>query len=211
VTVINTLACDPGFGAFGWAVICYDKNTRKHSVLKAGVIRTKKATKKQHVLATEDRFARLREIADVLKEHCVQYAVRALVFESLSMPVKSGRSQLVNIGLPYGLLAMLAVQRNMPAVMPTPQQIKKALCGRASASKEEVEDSVGRHLCHWSAATNDFRESVIAHTDRSGGECSMIFVPGLSKVPESMRNHAWDAIAGYITALDSDVMRALHA
>lgn len=189
---VNTLACDTGFANFGWGVVRYDRSTQKHRVLEVGVVRTKKSPKKQHVLATEDNFARLREIATVLYRLFEQYSIRAITFEAFSMPMKAGKSTLVKMGYPFGALALLSVFRSAPTVMPTPQQIKKALCGDRAASKEQVEEAVHKAIRHGVAWNSDG-------------------IPGMNEIPSAQREHAWDALASYIASLDSDVMRAILA
>lgn len=196
---VATLCCDPGFGSFGYGVVRYDKVARRHSPLEAGVIRTKKSPKKQRVLVTEDNFARSVEIAEALWQICQRHAVRAITFESYSMPQKAGKAAIVKIGYPYGALALLSVALRAPVVQMTPQQVKKKLCGDRGASKEDVERAVQRVLLglDWDCGT-----VVVDGQSRPD-------VPGMLDVTPSEREHAWDSFAGYITALDGDVMRAL--
>lgn len=187
---LHTLTCDPGFGNFGWGVVEWDSVTRENKLCAMGVIVTKKASKKQRVLATEDSFARLREIATVLDRLVLDYGVAVVTFEAFSMPMRANKSNLTKIGMPYGGLAMLAVARGITAVMLTPQAIKKELCGKISASKQEVQAAVLREF---------------------GSGCNGPVLRDFDKqVASSRHEHGYDALAAYIAARNSDVMRALR-
>lgn len=189
---VTTLTCDPGFSAFGWGLVRFDKSSRQHAVLAAGCVRTKKSAKKHGVLATEDNFARLREIAQELREQCAPHAVRLITFEAFSMPMRAGKSAIVKMAYPYGALAMLASLWDIPVVSPTPQQVKKALTGKLSASKEQVEEAV--------------RARMATHAEWDGSA-----EPDLGDLAGSYHNHVWDALAAYVAAQQSDVARALFA
>jgi len=187
---LHALTCDPGFGNFGWAIVAWDSESRSNTLCDMGVITTKKAKKKQRVLATEDNFARLREIATKLHGLVLEHDVRVVSFEAFSMPMKANKSNLTKIGMPYGALAMLATARDVAVVMLTPQAIKKELCGKISASKEEVRTEVLRVL----AAPR--HQPVLKIFDK--------------QTPKAQHEHGYDALAVYLAAQNSEVMRALR-
>lgn len=180
--MIHVLGVDPGFGAFGYALAGYSPEHDTHEVRAMGVIRTKKATKKQRILASEDNFQRARDIARRLATILSVNDVKALAFESFSPPQRASKSNLVKIGFPYGILASLAVTHDLPTVQMSPQTIRKSLGG--VGSKKGVEDLL---------------RGAFPEAERA-----------LTGTPESMRNHAWDALAAYLAAWDTDTMRMLR-
>jgi Holliday junction resolvasome RuvABC endonuclease subunit len=179
---VTTLAIDPGFGEMGFAVVRYERGM--DHVLEMGAISTKPA--KGKVLKTEDQFSRLRYTNAKLWQLCGYYDVDALAFESLSIPQQTSKQSAIKIGHPYGSLAMLAVALDLACVMITPQALKKALCGASGASKQDVQAAV-----------------VAAFGEH----------PGVKRFAESTaktrRNHGYDALAAYMAAGHSDVMKAL--
>jgi Holliday junction resolvasome RuvABC endonuclease subunit len=179
-----TLTLDPGFSACGWGIVIRERGV--DTVVEMNVVRTKKASKKARILVNEDNFLRGRAIAGKLIELINYYGVDVLTFEALSMPMKASRQNLVKIGMAYAILMGIATAFDLAVVMSTPQQIKKKMCGQIKASKEEVRDAV--------SPMYDNHPGVITFMD---------------EVPESIREHGWDALAAYVTAEDSDVMKAL--
>ena len=185
-SALTTLSIDPGFGACGYAVV------RRQSglpdlVLEMGVIKTKKASKKQRVLANEDNFMRCREIAAKLYALVNRYSVNLITFEAFSFPAKASKSNIAKMSLPYGAVAMLTVIEDFAIVMSTPQHIKKSICGRINASKKEVEEKMQQEFGE-QPQVKDF----------------------MQRIPANSREHGWDALAAYVAAEHSDVMRALR-
>jgi len=181
---LAVLTLDPGFSAFGWGVVIRESGVE--FVAEMNVIRTKKASKKLRILANEDNFMRMRYIAERLIAVIEDYKIDAMTFEAFSIPMKASKSNLVKIGMPYTIISTLSVVYDLAVVMSTPQHIKKAICGRINASKEEVEIEVLNQYGKL-PAVRAFMESV----------------------PETLHNHGWDALAAYIASDASDVMKAL--
>ena len=87
----------------------------------------------------------------------------------------------------WGTLATLSVLRNLPIIQASPQEIKKTLCGKNNASKDDVEEAVKK---------------------RYGGTDIDLM---LKAVAPSCREHAYDSIAAVVTALEkSEVIRAIR-
>lgn len=183
-SMLTTLTLDPGFAALGWGVVRRQRNV--DTVLEMGVVKTQKAKKKQRILANEDNFMRGRQSAEKIVTLVRHYNVDLITFEAFSVPMKASKSNLIKIGMPYGMLIMLSVMRDLAVVMSTPQHIKKKICGRINASKEEVRDVMlemfGTH------------PGVLAF---------------IEEVAPGSREHGWDSLAAYVAAEDSDVMKAL--
>jgi Holliday junction resolvasome RuvABC endonuclease subunit len=181
--VIAVLGVDPGFASFGYALARYNPTSDTHEVRAMGVIRTKKATKKQNLLASEDSFQRTRDIAAALTGIVRANNVKALAFEAFSPPQRASKMNLVKIGFPYGVLAALAVEHELPTIQMSPQRIRKVL---GTDSKDAAE----------ALLRGAFPEAWRLLEDAG--------------VAEGMRNHAWDALAAYMASWDTDTMRMLR-
>jgi Holliday junction resolvasome RuvABC endonuclease subunit len=187
---MRILTIDPGYAALGYAVL--DVTAKFDRVTAMGVVRTKVSSNKR-ILKNEDSFARMRHMAEELEKLSMrgtEHSVRALVFESLSLPQQTSKQAAVKIGMPYGLLAQLAATLNIPVVMVTPQRVKNAVCGADNASKHAVEI--------------EMRKRFLPAKVRGG-----VINDFLSSTPASLHNHAWDALAVYVASTDMDVMKAL--
>lgn len=175
------LGVDVGFAACGWALL--DVGATSERVVGMGVVRTKKATAKQHVLSCSDDMARAREIAAQLADVIDAHRASVVAIEAMSF-VRSS-SAMAKLGMAYGVIAALVGTRGLPLVQASPQAVKKSLCGAVTASKEEVEFAV---LARYGNTTEHL----------------------LRNVCESMHVHAFDAAAVGVVALDSEVVRALR-
>lgn len=185
---VTTLCVDPGFSVLGWGIThC---GVGEATIQSMGVIRTAASAKKMKVLKSSDSERRIREIAVGLSGLITRHEVDIIVYESFSMPQKSPKSAVVKIGLPYGVLGALSVVHALPCVQSTPQAVKKALCGKANASKDEVEQATRSRFAGGGS------DAAIAQFERM--------------VAATYRNHAWDALSCYFAAMDSDVMLALR-
>lgn len=187
----RSLNLDPGFRYMGWSITVLPKTGKPEDVRLRGlgVIRTKKTDKKRGVLVMDDNFRCAREIASELNMLIEQWRPRLVCFEAASPPQNARTGH--QLGLAYGVLAaiveLVASERGLPVVSPSPQQIKKVLCGKRSASKEELTEAC------WSRLTK-IDEGVIDWFE--------------DQVPASQRNHAWDSVGALFASLNSDVLRA---
>jgi len=187
---MRILTIDPGYAALGYALL--DATAKFDRVVAMGVVRTKVSANKR-ILKNEDSFARMRHMGEELERltgRGTENSIRAMVFESLSLPQQTSKQLAVKIGMPYGLLAQLAATMNIPVVMVTPQRVKNAVCGADNASKQAVEAAMRKRFL-----------PVKVH----GGAINAF----LSTTPASLHNHAWDALAVYVASTDTDVMKAL--
>jgi hypothetical protein len=85
----------------------------------------------------------------------------------------------------WGILAALVEQFQLPLVQQSPQGIKKALCGKMSASKEDVRDAL---IARYPGA----------------------FDPFMEEYPATQWEHGFDAASALVATLDSDVLRAVR-
>ena len=176
---LTVLGLDPGFASMGWAVMQWDGGW---SVLRAGVWETKPSAKKLRMLQCEDNSHRAFALCRSTYTEIVSdnWAVDLICYEAPSFPRNA--SVAAKMGIVYGIVWALIEQYQMCAYQLSPQQIKKALCGKVSASKADVQDAVAQRV-------HDVR-------------CVELTV-------KSKRNHIYDAIAAVLAADNSDVMRVI--
>lgn len=134
------LGVDPGFAHFGYAVVALGVRPEHDEVVAMGVVVTEKVARKRNVLDADDNVRRTVEIAAGLARVLDRYPVRLVCAESISMPRNSGTA--AKIGLAWGALCALVHARGLALVHASPQQLKLALCGTKSASKQDVEQAV---------------------------------------------------------------------
>lgn len=181
------LGVDPGFASVGYAVV--ELFPSGEQVLETRVFRTAKSDAKLNTLAADDTVRRTREIAKDLEQMLERLMncegdrrLVAICAEAMSYP----RNAVVaaKMAMTWGVLAANAERRNLALVQASPQQVKKAVCGTGSASKDEVA----------TALVTRYRE-----------------IPGIAELPRTLREHAYDALAAVVCCLGSEVVRMARA
>lgn len=142
------------------------------------LVTTTKSAKKFKVLAGDDDFRRSIEVAKRVSGPFSR--AKAITTEGASWPRNNRSCQL--IGRSWGILATFVVQHDLPVASASPQAIKKVLCGRMQASKEEVQTELDRRF------------------------------PGLrdllpSGITKDEIEHPYDALGSIVACLDSDVLK----
>jgi crossover junction endodeoxyribonuclease RuvC len=179
---VYLLGLDPGFANMGWAVL--ELGVSSEQAVACGVLRTEKSDKKRKVLASDDNLRRSREVAGELKKILDTWTITAICAESMSFPRNS--SAAAKMAMCWGSIATFSLLRGLSLVQSSPQEIKKALCGRKDASKEDIAEAVRK---------------------RYVGVEKM-----LEPVTPSVREHAYDAFASIAASLDtSEVIRVLRS
>jgi len=171
----HVLGIDSGFANCGYARIELGLDTE--DVLALGVIRTEK---KSNVPAWSDNTRRAREITRLLLP--VSEGVEAICSEAPSLPRNASTS--FKLGICYGVLSCLAEIRNIPVVMVSPQELKKRLCGKGTATKDDVAAAVDQRF------GRDFGAELLQ-----------------SGVPKGAHEHPYDAIGAVISCLNSEVIQ----
>jgi len=176
------IGLDPGFASFGYGVLQADQ--LRTTIECVGVFHTKKAIKKQSVLAAEDNFVRARELAQFLRNLLLGLSAQkqpiVLVAESMSFPRSS--SSAAKVAMSWGILAALSEEWQLPLVQASPQQIKYVLCEDRKASKEAVQGVLMR---------------------RYSGQ----FDAFVKNTPSGQWEHGFDAVGAVVACLGSDVIR----
>lgn len=175
VLVTVLLGLDPGFASVGLVGLDVDADR----VVRFDVFRTSKDDRKGRTLAVEDNVRRAREIASWLSRAVVELEPIAIAAEAMSFPRSS--SVAAKVALTWGIIATLAERHELAIVQATPQEVKRSLCGRKDAAKDDVADELRRR---WPEL--EVLEEAI---------------------PRSQREHPFDALAAAAVALTSDVVR----
>lgn len=186
--MINILNLDPGFQWLGFSVCSVDQ--RGEVLLRMGLIRTEKSAKKENVRVADDTFRRVRYISRQLLSLVKEYDIKLICFENFSPPRNAGVA--AKVGHVYGAIAMLTEFYNLPVAAATPQVIKKAVCGKIGASKEEVTSVLKRR-----------------YRTRSNHKVIKQFETEYRKVPKNW-NHAWDSLGAMVACADNDALRVLR-
>ena len=179
------LGVDPGFAFFGLSVVQLLPDAER--IVWVDVIRTQKTDKKREVRAADDNFHRAQVIAAELHAVVKQHCPVAIAAEAASDPRNASAAG--KIRMAWGVLADLCYVYQLPLVQVSPQDIKKALCGDKSASKEEVRAALeGRY----SGQFDVFKAR---------------FPPARPPKPNGQWEHGFDATGAVVTCLDSQVIR----
>jgi Holliday junction resolvasome RuvABC endonuclease subunit len=179
VTGPCVVGIDPGLRATGWAVLGL---AAKPELRAAGVVTTKARAKKRGVYQADDDARTLEVLAEALEAVLRRWRPVAVAVE---VPAGGKGSRAVRAMAMAHTVAVLVTRAKL-GTLPLSVQIaegKRAATGSASASKADVAAGVARALG---------AEAVEAHT---------------ADVPPKKREHACDAMAVALAALDSDVVR----
>lgn len=138
----HIIGIDTGFRCFGLADLQFGPKGSLE-LLRATVLRTEKSAKKQAVLTASDNLRRLAELTAGFSTWLDDEVV-AICCEGVSLV----RSASVNfqIGLSFGMVTALAQQRDIPILQVSPQNLKLAVAGSKSATKDEVIAAVGKQF-----------------------------------------------------------------
>lgn len=181
---VHVLGIDPGFASVGCAIL---KLTPQGEVpILMEVIRTEKSAAKRNVRASDDNLERAKEIVTHLRRLVTTFDVRIICAETMSFPRNA--SAAAKMAICWGLLAAVASEHGIPVVQASPQEIKKAVCGRKDASKEDVQTAL------------QARYPLLAESVTKNGGPSI-----LRDVPRSLWEHPYDAAAAVIACRDSEV------
>lgn len=132
---MKIVAVDPGFKSVG--VVITDEDTMVPEVLK--VLHTVKASKKaiKKIRVADDDCRRLKELQDAfcaLLPDDLKYVLAIETFSSFKGGYKAA--------LGYAMAITIANSHRRPVFPFVPQDIKREMCGKMSASKQEVQDKV---------------------------------------------------------------------
>lgn len=131
------LGIDPGFASIGYAAL----ELKTNKVLEFGLLRSKKANKKQRLLAVEDNLRRAIDIAtsinELLSHLNIQYSVNAICAEAMSFPRNA--SVAAKVSMCWGIMADISANHGVEILQVSPQEVKKAVYGAKNATKEDIQ------------------------------------------------------------------------
>lgn len=183
------MGVDTGFANIGVTFARIDGPTPSDlTILTIQRFGTEKSAKKKNIRSVDDNFARARLIASTLRKLVALYKPSLMTFESMTHGGPGQASVMAKMGMCYGLLAGLVEALDLPCVQMTPQEIKKAVCGKKDASKEEIQNALD-------ILFNDTPKKTL----------------DAQKVAQGMREHPYDSLASIVAAWDDEVMRLLRA
>ena len=151
-------------------------------VRRLDVFETEKSDKKLNVRGSEDTVSRARVLLENLEGVYEECGGDVLCMETLSLPRNAGSS--AKIGVALGVVVAFAQRHGMPIVQASPVLVKKAVCDKGTASKEEVIAAVRR-----------------LHPEADSR---------LDEFVKTNREHAADAVAVVRACFDSEVVRLLR-
>jgi len=132
------LSLDVGFKNLGWAL------WEKGQLQDMGCIVTDKSARKTTRTADDYAF-RAAQIARNLNGLIKDYSVQAIVAELPSGGAQSAKA-MVMMGMATAVVSSVASVLNLPAEWCTPNEVKLAVSGKRSATKDEIMDLVAEKM-----------------------------------------------------------------
>jgi Holliday junction resolvasome RuvABC endonuclease subunit len=177
--VKRAVGWDPGFKNLGYAVVDVDLQSGEMTPVRLGVFTTEKSDKKRKVMAADDDMRRGEELAAQVDSLCRDMTPHLFAAESRSF-VRNARAN-AQIGMFWGMLALLKHQRYIPLVEAGPQEIRRVIGLGKGASKPDV------------------HAKLVASY---GGDL-------VSHLKPALASHAFDALAALEAARTTDIFKAV--
>ena len=127
------IGIDAGFQGMGYAV--FSPHTKKF--LEAGSFRTKKTAKKRKLRVADDDVDRCQFLVRSLNELFDKCPPIAVFVELPNAGAKGARANRA-MGLATAIIVTMLESRKIPVSYLIPSDVRKALCGKVSAAKEEA-------------------------------------------------------------------------
>lgn len=157
-------------------------SSAREQVLRFGAILTKPSSKKKHIYTGDDNRRRTEEIATFLATALTPKEGPVSIICAEEFVYHRGIKASAKVGLAWGSLITRALDRGIPLLEASPQQIKVATHGTNSATKAEVEDAlVARY--------------------------GTLLRSHLVDLPKGQHEHAYDAIGAVVACLNDNLIR----
>ncbi len=173
---MNILGIDPGFSSLGWCIASVEGGVI--NPVQVGVILTEKSISKIGVRSSEDNIRRANLIWNSLASLNAMHKPKLIATETMSWPRNAG--VVAKMGIAWGVIASLSACYGIPVVQASPVDIKKAVVGTGTASKEAMIEAIKNRYPSISWPANI-----------------------------SIHEHAADAVGSIIACKDSELMRML--
>lgn len=164
-------------------------------MLRLGTVHTEKSTKKATRTA-DDNAARAAQLARELRDVCDEYLVEGIVGELPSGGAQSARAA-TQMAMAAGVVASFAVLMELPVEWATPTEVKKAITGKRSATKEEIMGTVCKML-----------GGTIEEKPHGKGRRLLYHIPGHDPLGPKDFEHAADSVGAYLARKDDVLVRA---
>jgi len=176
------LGLDPGFANIGWALV--EVGPKTEAPISIGIIRTEKRDRKGKIRITSDDHRRGKKIAENLRGLFEKKPV-IVCAEALSYPRRA--SIAAKLGRVWGIIDCLSQSVGVPVIEASPMDLKLAVTGSKTASKEEVIESL--------------------LTRYPGNKAIQEFQLDVAK---SYWEHGFDALGSVVACLESTEMQMLR-
>ena len=172
---LTVMGIDPGFASTG-VVVLEKQMGQKPSCLYAGVIRTKKAEKKDRrgLRVTADDSRRMREVWNALVYHYASFEPQVLAFEVYT-PYRAQGGSAWKAARVEGAVQMFGLERGMLVLPFLPQDLKRNFCGKLSASKGEVQEAVVMKVESLDVAIQKLSKGMHEHAADAAGHAYLAF------------------------------------
>lgn len=142
---MRVLGIDPGFASTGLAVV--EDDDTGLSLLACSVVKTaKQKAPRAHLRVSLDDSRRLGELGAAIEEIVVTHGVGAVAIEVFTVIPGKMAGGASKTAMVYGAAHELARTRGLVWLPLVPTDLKRALCGRMSASKADMQQAVTSRL-----------------------------------------------------------------
>jgi len=191
------LCLDPSFTHFGCTVHdCYG------NVIDAGTIVTAK-TKKKLLRVADDDVQRITIITGKLSALMDHHGIEGVLSELPPSNSKSAAGA-KGLGIAVALLVALVTERSLPIEWATPDEVKKALTGKKTASKEEMMTAACK-LHDWKIT----ERPVYAKKTKKLIRKDKTFYPAGKAMPKDQFEHVADTIGVFEALKHTNTARML--
>lgn len=159
--MLTIFGVDPGFAGQGIAVLEQAEPKGKIGVVFASSTKTEKRAnkRKRDLRVSADDQRRFKELWESLEEaaaKCEERIINAMCIEVYS-PYKEATSAAAKAGAAYGGATFWGLSQGMVIIPAVPQDIKRGVCGKLSASKLAVQQRIVElipEMAEWLAGVN---------------------------------------------------------
>jgi len=173
------LGYDPGLAAAG--AVVYDPD--KGKFIAAYPLKTKLRVGPEKAYASDTFVRRCRELARMFNDICNDHSITAVCSEAASWPRHAIGVRSCAAGIAVSV-AVAECHVRLPVYTMQPQAIKKALCGKVSASKGDIQEYLEQRYPE---------------------------LTDLIKGDKKVRSDQWDAAAAVVASLEIPELRVLLA
>jgi len=190
------LAIDPAFKNFGCSII-----NRQHKIINVGTIQTT-PTKNKLLRVADDDIQRITYISGKLSKIIHHYNIKGILGE---LPPSSSKSQKGAKGLAMAMALSIALftELRIPTEWATPEEVKEAMTGKKTASKEAMMIAACRKY-NWNITTKNIRskkdKSIVQRIDN-------IYHPLGKSMGKNKFEHIADSLGAYEALKNTNVAK----